>query len=277
VRWALERSDTAAAVLDEEAAVTWLDGPDDRRWLRAPSPGCVVFFDSPRATDALRSWARELAAVAAIDDHGHGTFTVDLLVDPDAVTRRDQVVPDSAAVLVGPAHALLHRSFRDLRRPRTVDERAPAVVALGGGDPPAFAEEVVAQAEAWPGGCRIILGPQARTVATTAEVVRTPPRVADELDGAGVVVSGGGMTMWEAIAMGHHPVCVQTAADQAQAIEVAAAAGAIWPSAPDAVTTSLAAAVADPARPPSPLVDGLGAHRVADALAALAARAVRRA
>ena len=53
--------------------------------------------------------------------------------------------------------------------------------------------------------------------------------------------------------------------------------GAIWPSAPDAVTTSLAAAVADPARPPSPLVDGLGAHRVADALAALAARAVRRA
>jgi spore coat polysaccharide biosynthesis predicted glycosyltransferase SpsG len=248
----------------------------------------VVVVDDPSAERARR-WVslarRRHVPVASIHDLGHGHVESDLVVDASltgVVKGARGVTPH----LLGPAFTVLDPLFS---RPAEAERRRRRVlIALGGGSHVLRFGAALAE-----GICRVL--PDVRVViAPGFSTGRRPalpeggswlgdPRsLPDELRRCTAAVVGGGITLSEACAVGTPVVGVAVTPAQHRTIRAFAAAGAVidgglagTPGTARRVASSIVALVTgEPSvsrqiARAQRLVDGRGAQRVADAIAAL--------
>lgn len=218
--------------------------------------------------------------VVAIDDCRRG-LAVDLLVDPSPGSEAAQ--HDAAGrVLAGARYALVDSRLAGLAVRPTPERVSIVVVATGAADRDGGGQ-VIAEAlvEAEPLlTVQLVLGPWGcEWEPPGVDVVRTRDGLGSVLAGADLVVTGGGVTMLEALSLGRPTVAIVLAENQRLAVEAAAAAGAVLVATIETASLRVLSAVGDPAlrsslaRAGSGLVDGKGAQRVADEIAGLIAGA----
>jgi spore coat polysaccharide biosynthesis predicted glycosyltransferase SpsG len=248
----------------------------------------LMIVDDPCAHHAAR-WIRRArhrgVPVAVVRDLGLLSLRADLTID-GSITMRPGSTP---ADLQGPDFAILDPSLADLRASAPRRDPARVVVALGGGAyvraigvelAGAIAERapqaIVEVAPGFVAGRLPALGPRGRWIPAG--------RLHASLATAGVAVVAGGLTLYEASALGAPVVAVAVAPAQRLATRAFADAGAIVDaSAPSrartisraaAAVARLVGAPADAAalgRAAGAIVDGRGATRVADRLRQLGA------
>jgi spore coat polysaccharide biosynthesis predicted glycosyltransferase SpsG len=239
----------------------------------------VVVVDDPVAS-AARRWietARRVGAiVVTVHDLGIGCPDGDLVID-GSVTRRAR--PRGRRTLAGTRYAILDPAL-PVRRPRRAETERRVLVALGGGPRRAVALAIArAIAAADPRAeIRIAGGFIGRPAATRAAITWVAPGrgLGDELSRATVAVVGGGVSLYEACAMGVPTVGVPVVASQTPTVQAFARRGAAVGMRYKAGGGSTAAAVValldDPARRAAlrrrsmRLVDGKGAARAAAAV-----------
>jgi spore coat polysaccharide biosynthesis predicted glycosyltransferase SpsG len=218
------------SALDVALAFGWTvhRGP---RLLAHLAPDLVV-VDDPAAREGAR-WVRLARAaqipVVVIRDGGAAVAGADLTVDGSLVAR-----PSSRADrLGGPSYALL-RPRPSARRARPVSRDCGRVlVALGGGAHVGHLGVSIASAIA--SHCPGLRVDIARGFALTGTAPRLPARcrwvsapdgLGDRLAAATAAVVAGGVTLYEACALGTPIVAVPVVPAQRRAIAAAAAAGA---------------------------------------------------
>ncbi len=261
--------------------------------LRGASAPDVLIVDDPSADHASRwaSRARSLGIpVVSMHDAGLAYITSDLLIDGSITARADH----SAHALTGPSYAALDPSVAAARAAGT-GERSGVLIALGGGE----------QVRRWGtalAGAVLERCPQTQvriaagfTPALSADTdprivwVSAPYGLVEELRQAAVVVVGGGVTLYEAAALGAPSVAVAVVGAQRPAIDAFAALHAVRDGGQlhDGASlahvagcvaallerTTEARAIADAA---AALVDGRGVFRVAEAVRALVREAGER-
>ena len=241
----------------------------------------VVVVDDPIRTSA-RSWIRAArragAIVVTVHDLGIGCTDADLVID-GSVTRRARPKPGTVA-LTGTRFAILDPRLPSTRRSAWTGRNRRVLVALGGGPRRAIALSV---AEAI-----VASDPRAHVRVAggfMAEPVRTSPRVTwigaarglrEELSRATVAVVGGGVSLYEAAALGVPAIGVPVVRAQTptvRAFEREGAAVAVPFRASEQQTAATAVALLDDARRrrqlaqrSQQLVDGQGARRAAAAV-----------
>jgi len=255
--------------------------------MTAAGPSLVVIDDPSRAA-ALRWLLRARRAgvpVASVHDLGLAYVSSDLVIDGSA---RPGAAPSRSVRLAGPAYAILDPviSATRRRRPRPVAGRI--LLALGGG------RHVVTRA------ARLSAAIAGRLPHSELHVARgfsahggvaplphgrwidAPNGLVRELTGAQVAIVAGGMTLYEACALGVPVVAVGVTEAQRITVRALAQAGAVLDGGllltgrgaqvADAVAHLIEdpAAAASQARIARRLVDGRGAARVATHLRALA-------
>lgn len=251
----------------------------------------VVIVDDPNGRHARRWIAaarRAGALVVTIHDLGLGAPEGDLVID-GSVAHAARARKGSVA-LSGTRFAVLDPELQSTSAPRTSTTPARAttadrrvLIALGGG-PHAQTAGAIARAivAADPSvEVRIAGGFAARSRTAHPRVCWTVPRrgLASELRGVDLAIVGGGMSLYEACAMGVPAVALPVVPAQRPTVRAFAARGAAM-EVPPLATASAAAAVAlrllndrtrrgDMARRSMQLVDGRGAFRAAAAVAAL--------
>ncbi len=263
--------------------------------LRRLQPDLLV-VDDPSAAfarRAVRAARRVGVAVASVHDLGLGRAASDLAIDGSLLAPRRAAL--AREVLTGPPHAILHPSVALVRAERRARAADLVLIALGGGAHVAsHGVKIAAHLVAALPGVRVELaaGFDARRLA-----LPLPPRcrwrfaptgLSDALSRATVAVVGGGVTLYEAVALGTPVVAFTVAPAQRPTVRAFAARGlAIGVIASGSAGQAAAAAAAgrllqDPASARAralrgqQLIDGRGAIRVAAALRALAARGGRR-
>lgn len=242
-----------------------------------PAEVTVVDSYQRRADDGSFGAGR----VAALDDLGRD-LAVDLVVRPCPAVG-ESIVERATRVLTGFEFALLGPIVESGPAPAPATTTPVVLVTLGGSDLDGQGASVAAAiARALPSTqVRHAPGPWSqRSTDPSVVTVEAPGGLGHELAAAQVVVTAGGVTMLESLAMGRPTVVVVTADNQvAQAVAVrragaarvldrAATTGAVV----DAVQTLLsdgARSAALAARGRS-LIDGRGADRVAEAVLELA-------
>jgi spore coat polysaccharide biosynthesis predicted glycosyltransferase SpsG len=250
----------------------------------------VVIVDDPIAKDACR-WIgaarRAGCLVVSIHDLGIGCLDADLVVDGSATrTARAR----RGATLAGTRYAVLDPTLSGRRR--TAGSATRVLISLGGGPRAARASAIAhAIAQAQPmadirivGGFMsgFVDGRQGRITWTEA-----PRGLGDELSRADVAVVGGGVSLYEACALGVPAVGVPVVRAQEPTVaalgrrgaalavpRVTASAGAVARRAARLLADAgLRARVARSART---IVDGRGASRVASTIAVMAERRAAR-
>jgi spore coat polysaccharide biosynthesis predicted glycosyltransferase SpsG len=239
----------------------------------------VVVVDDPVAS-AARRWIeaarRAGSIVVTIHDLGIGCADGDLVID-GSVTR--QARPRRGRALTGTRYAILDPALPGRRRRQAPGGRR-VLVALGGGPRRAIALAVAqAIAAADPRAeIRIAGGFIGRPPATTPTItwVAATRGLGDELSQATVAVVGGGVSLYEACAMGVPAVGLPVVPGQAPTVQAFARRGAAvgMPFKADGTRTAAAvvALLDDPERRASlrrrsmRLVDGKGARRAAAAV-----------
>lgn len=245
----------------------------------------VVDDPSPEATEqwVARARARGLATVS-VHDLGRGHSSADLVVDATAPYPRRS--GDARRTLLGTRYYLLDASRRPVRRSR---QGQRVLIALGGGAHVRRAARPLVEA--------IARRCPSADIAVAAGFGTTPPKplprgrwlvsrrgLAPRLAAADVAVVAGGVTLFEACALGRPVVGLAVVRPQRTAITSMARAGAVLdaggphmgPATAGRVARLVAGLVADPARGralgtcAARLVDGRGAARVAAAVRALA-------
>ena len=263
-----------------------------RRVMSSLSPDLVVVDDpSPREVARYVRHARGLGIpVATIHDLGLGRAASDLVID-GSVTRPRRTPP---ADLEGPAFAVLTPAIAALRLRPPVRSRQRVLIALGGG------------ANARAIGVRLARRMSREIPEASIQVVAgfagaalkqpLPPRctwldapvgLAQALATATVAVVAGGVTLYEAAALGTPTVAIAIVGAQRAAVRAVASAGAAMnataPAGPRAFDRAIADVrrlLDDPAhahalgRRAQKLVDGHGAARVARSLQMLAGQRV---
>lgn len=219
------------------------------------------------------------ATVTVAFDDLHRDLAVDCVVDPS---------PGASAcghraarhVLAGAAYTVIDPIVTELT-PRAVRGRASRVlVTCGGTDHAGVAAAIASEIAANTSDVTVLLptgpwwdGPLPDSV----ETLQVETGLAPDLSGVDVVVSGGGLTMCEALALGRPTVALIIAENQRPGIEYLTSAGAIVPSTPEHAAHDAAALIDDLERRQSlsirgrELVDGRGADRVAESIMQLAA------
>jgi spore coat polysaccharide biosynthesis predicted glycosyltransferase SpsG len=265
------------------------------RTLRALTPDVVV-VDDPIATEArrwIRAARRAGALVVTLHDLGLGCLEGDVVIDGSAA--RAARAPKGSLGLAGTAFAVLDPSLTSRRgdagvtpTKKTSTEKR-VLIALGGGLRARRAEAiaraiVVADPDAH---VRIAGGFVAPPRASGSRIRWTTPQrgLAPELAGTDVAIVGGGMSLYEACAMGVPAVALPVVSAQAPTVQAFAQRGAAIAvhSGADSATADIAAAAAvsllnDPkrrvalARRSVRLVDGRGAWRAAAAVMAAVAK-----
>jgi len=276
------------------------------RTLRALAPDVVV-IDDPIPSPARR-WIRAArtigALVVTVHDLGLGAPEGDIVIDGSAT--RNAAAPKGSVTLTGSKFALVDpriaaagpragRAWRGGRHANSTGSRhrqqeqasKRVVIALGGG-PHMQTAEAIAKA--------IVAGDPAADVRIVAGFAPRPyralPRVrwttskqglAPALGDADVAIVGGGMSLYEACAMGVPAVALPVVPAQAPTVRAFAARGAaVAPAAPADARGAAEAALgllrnpqqrAALARRSARLVDGRGAWRAAAAVVQLAQRA----
>ena len=251
---------------------------------RAPYPSLLVIDDPCRreAESWCLAFGRAHVPVASIHDLGLAYCGADLTID-GSVTQRGR--RPGGAALVGPRFAILTPAGTGAARARA---GGPVLIALGGGRRRQVALALAAAIRRDHAGLhvRIAGGFGPRVPAHAPEGVswlRAPADLAPALTEAAVVVTGGGVTLYEACRAGAPAVGVAVVPAQRPAIEALARRGAVLDG---GTTRTIGAAVRQVtrvieqaslrrnlARRAARLIDGRGAARVARALLALGARA----
>jgi UDP-2,4-diacetamido-2,4,6-trideoxy-beta-L-altropyranose hydrolase len=246
------------------------------RVLAAERPA-VVIVDMPKG-DAARDWIaasrRAGACVVGVADNGVGCIDGDLTIDGGAAAARPRRIGD----LRGPRYAILDPRLLAARgrrrRPDTV------LIALGGGSRQGLASRAATELLHHRSDIRVRIASGFVTAGAPAdpriEHVGPTSTLARELASCSVAIVGGGVTLYEACALGTPSVGLPVVRAQRAAIDACAARGAIVAArAGTGVHTARAAANLALGLLDSPasrarlsavcrqLVDGLGAARIA--------------
>ncbi len=264
------------------------------RYLAAASPNLIV-IDDPSAAEAAR-WVRRARRhgipVASVHDLGLARVPSDLQIDGSLATVRGSRPAD----LQGPEFAILDPAIPEVRARRTPRVPGKVLITLGGG---AHVRALGARL-----ATRIAAAAPAAEIDVAAGFTRSrrrpalPPRcrwivapagLTDALASASVAVVAGGVTLYEACALGTPTVAFPVTRAQRPTTAAAAAAGAAIDAAAPAIARAMdraadgvAALLAEPARAAEmgargiALVDGRGAARVASHLRALASIGARK-
>lgn len=262
------------------------------RALTALRPDVVV-VDDPHAGSARRWTAlarRYGCKVAAIADSGQGRLPADLVIDgricAAATSRR-------TPTLHGPRFAVVDARIAGLRTGVTTAPHR-VVVALGGGRHVRqhVARVVAALAAALPqADIRVAPGfTDGALPALPAGRWIAPDALAPTLATAALAVVAGGVTLYEALALGVPTLGVAVVAPQRRTVRQLAAMGAVvdagpvqQPGLPARLATLAAGVAASPtlsrrlARRGRRLIDGVGTQRIAEAIARLGHRGGRHA
>jgi len=250
----------------EVDGVRWrpLDDPADRG-----SPGELLLIDSyAPERDEL---AGGDAPLAAFHDGGEPPPGVALVIGAGEA-------PPGVARLTGLEHACLRRPYWRSAQREPAAEVGEVLVTTGAGArgaPFAAVDVAAAVARALPGVSVHVTGGDA---APGVEAIGTPPSLDGHLEAADLAVTAAGQTMLEALATGRPVVAAVTAENQRlQAAQAAEVAEIVEGARPEKLADAAAALAGDADRRSSlgrragEAVDGCGAHRVADALLAVAA------
>jgi spore coat polysaccharide biosynthesis predicted glycosyltransferase SpsG len=264
---------------------------DSDRELRAHDPQLLIVDDpSPLAAGAWVRRARRLGIrVATIHDLGLGYVASDLGIDGSIQPRAD--MHGGYGDLRGPTHAILDPDIAAMRAARVAAPPNQVVIALGGGSRGfVFAERFCrALAARNPDArVRVMTGfsrPRRRRALVHGEWIDAPDGLAGELAAASVAVVAGGVTLYEACALGVPAIAVAVTAAQQPTIRAFAARGAVIDGGlsgksrctVEGVAAEVGRLLGDHTSrrgltvAGQRLVDGLGAFRVAAALRQLCA------
>jgi spore coat polysaccharide biosynthesis predicted glycosyltransferase SpsG len=256
----------------------------------------VVDDPSPRsAHDWLVRAKRAGTSAATIHDLGIGSRAADLIIDGSVTARPRR---GRAITLRGPRFTVLDlrvASARAERRRRRTSDRGRVLIALGGGS---YIFSVVQPlvddiARRCPGATITVAAGfcrQTRTALGAARWIDRPDGLVRDLAKSDVAVVGGGVTLYEACAIGVPTVAIAVVPAQRAAVAAFARRGAVIDAGALAeqgmVVSKAGAAVARLLRDASArrrsssagrrLIDGRGAIRIAARFRALAATAASR-
>lgn len=260
------------------------------RALDAPRPALLVVDDpSPRdAAPWVEAARRRDIRVVSFCDGGVGRVDADLVVDGSILADRFD------ADLAGPRYAVVDPRVSALRG-RARPARRRVCIAVGGGAHVfSHVHDLVAELAARAPGADIrvapgFTAPRLRPVLAAGRWI-APSALVPALAACDVAIVAGGLTAYEACALGVPAVAVSVVPAQQPAVRALARHGAVVDGGPlqrtdgAARVSARAAALLDAADDRRRLsatarriVDGDGARRIAVALVALAAGEVRRA
>jgi UDP-2,4-diacetamido-2,4,6-trideoxy-beta-L-altropyranose hydrolase len=269
--------------------------------LAATRPDVLVLDDRVlRETQPWRRGARRLGIpVVSVHDLGIGLGAADLVVDGSV----GAAVPPGVRALAGPRFAVLNPATLAARvHPARLADPADVIVALGGGPRRRTALTLARALVARRPGLRVAIaggfaGMRSPGTGLPGIAWVRPRELALALANARVAVSGGGVTLYECLALGVPAVGVAVVPSQRPTVRAFASRGAVVDGG-GTRASSRAAAIARLARQVvnllddeaeqqrvrragRALVDGRGGHRVARAIRLLAeaagtARGVRR-
>lgn len=225
------RGGQAAVALAEGLGCSLVDGRSARTVLSLEQPDILVLDDrDARSTLSWRCEARHRGILlVSIHDLGLGLGDADLVVDGSAVTRGRP--PRHAIHLLGTRYAILSTRVRNCRASSPGRRRQGVVVTLGGGahteDAWRLAKAVraagVDSAIAVAGG---FAASRRRTVTDSSIGTVPGSRLAAVLAASEVAVVAGGVTLYEACALGTPVVAVAVAGSQRPTIRAVAGADA---------------------------------------------------
>jgi spore coat polysaccharide biosynthesis predicted glycosyltransferase SpsG len=233
----------------------------------------VIVVDDP-VTAEVRRWVRRARAarvpVASVHDLGLSTAVSDLIVDGTVAPGRR--VNGRVATVRGPAFMILDPMIPQVRARRVRPERRRIFVALGGGRTAAATTAVARAVES------ALADVDVRTASGFSGARRGPDGLAQELARAQVAVVSGGVTLYEACALGVPAVAVAVTPNQRITIRAMARSGAVIDASGSRrkIIAEVARLLEDPrarrelSRAGKQLVDGRGAFRVAAAIRRLA-------
>lgn len=254
--------------------------PGGSRLVSTMAPDLVV-LDTPVAADAarwLRASRRAGVPVASIHDRGIAPVASDLAVDGSLAGP--SVIAGAARTLRGPRYMVVDPGVEGRRR-RSVDARPSVLVAFGGGTRASLARRVArAVLHRWPRATVRIAGGFAptspRPVPAGIEWLGPQPSLVPLLASASAAIVAGGVTLYEAVALGVPVVAVPVVPAQRPTVRAFERAGlALSGSSALKAGASAVRLLSRPAlahamtRKGPSVVDGLGARRVALALESL--------
>jgi spore coat polysaccharide biosynthesis predicted glycosyltransferase SpsG len=205
---------------------------DTDRELRTIDPQLVIVDDpSLRAAGAWVRRARRLGVrVATIHDLGLGYVASDLGIDGSIESRVD--MRGAYGDLRGPSHAILDPAVVAMRERHVGAVPNQILIALGGGSHVfMFAEQLCRALAAQVPDARIrvatgFAGGRRRPTLMHGEWITAPDGLAGELAAASVALVGGGVTLYEACALGVPTIAVAVTPAQRATIRAFAARGA---------------------------------------------------
>ena len=251
----------------------------------------IVLDDYELDAYDIAQWRiRASGALVQILDYGIPPSGIDLAVNatPGISGNRIGEVP----ALLGSTYAMLAPAYAGRPRPSIRERIERVIVGIGWIDQHGATERVLAAlARVLADGTRVdvLLGSRSPNVDRVAALVAAHEnwhlhRDADEpwrlLDGADIAFSGGGQSLLERLAFGIPTLALSVAANQRPALRGASQAGAVVDlgdlemMTEDRISDAVASLIRDPHRRAAlstaaqELVDGRGAARVADRLAA---------
>ena len=243
----------------------------------APAEVTVVDSYRSRADDGSFGGGR----LVALDDLNRD-LAVDLVVRP-CPAADEPIVERAARVLMGFEFALLGPIVETEPAPEPPTAVSVILVTLGGSDVDGHGARVAAAIARQIPSTQVRHAPgpwSQRSTDPSVVTVDAPDGLGNELAAAQVVVTAGGVTMLEALAMGRPTVVVVTADNQAAQADAVRRAGAAQvldrTATSDDVVDAVQALLADDARRADlaergrSLIDGRGADRVAEAVLELA-------
>ena len=266
--------------------------------VRRLNPHLLV-IDDP-SINAVRTWMRRAKRLdlpaATIHDLGLAAVPSDLVIDGTIAPQR--AVRGRHDTLHGPAYAILDPAIQKLRGPRSSAKPRRVLIALGGGRTAALAARLARAISARiddvdlcvAGG--FIAARQTRAPGS-GRWIDSRDGLALELSTASVAIVGGGVTLYEACALGVPGIALaltpaqevtirgiarRGAALDGGAVYAPVTAGACRERPSDRIVGEVARLLGEPAtrrrlaQAGRRLLDGRGAFRVAESLRCLAAR-----
>ncbi|MBM3673076.1 MAG: hypothetical protein FJW86_12980 [Actinobacteria bacterium] len=236
----------------------------------APADVAVVDSYIYRADDTKRFRAE---TIAAVDDLSRN-LAVAIVVDPaPGATVKFHAAAHHA--LTGPEYALVDPKLVDIQRAPVEGAVTRILVTTGGTDVDGYGYAIAHDlTKLLPSATiSLVMGPwSSDQVPRQVNPIRTSSGLGNELAISDLVVTAGGVTMLESLALGRPTVAVLTAENQQRYVEGAAAVNAVVPASIDdaALAAVTLAGNADLrvelAHRAANLIDGRGALRVARAL-----------
>jgi len=243
--------------------------------LEAPVRAPRVVIDSYRVR-ADDQGSVDADRTVAFDDLRRD-LSVDIVVDPSPGAAAC-VHRSARRVLAGAEYAVVDPRVIELARAELTGEATRILVSFGAADRDGLAASTAAEVARLIPDSAVFLpvgpwwdGP----VPAGVHALHVDDGLAPDLATSDLVVTAGGVTLLEALALGRPTVVVVTAENQRIAAEHVASAGAAVLSTADAAARDAVALATDPARRralskrAAELVDGRGADRVAAAIVEL--------